>query len=330
MNQAQQTARIGLFFILGVALIWITYATLSGSRVFKHGTYRLTASFDDLKELKLDDDVRMAGVRIGAVTGTDFTGTKVQATLEIDKRYRIPQDSVATIAMSGLLGSDFVSLTLGTPGAPTLADGSALRTAETPDLNTIMTDLGDLGQKLSGTLGTLSASLSGNGKNGGLIQELQALIEDNRRSLSATLTNLQQITDKINQGQGTIGKLVNDPALHDQLLDAVGELKASAAKADAFVSSAQGILDQVKSGQGALGTILYDPQTANNLKATLADMRSISDKLSRGEGTLGKLISDDSLYNSAQTALNKADRAIDTLGDSGPIEAVGIAANALF
>ena len=43
-----------------------------------------------------------------------------------------------------------------------------------------------------------------------------------------------------------------------------------------------------------------------------------------------QLINDDSLYNTAQNTLQKADRAIDGLNDSGPITAVGVAANALF
>ena len=60
------------------------------------------------------------------------------------------------------------------------------------------------------------------------------------------------------------------------------------------------------------------------------NLRDISDKIAKGEGTLGKLLTDDSLYLSAQSTLKKADRAIDGLGDSGPITAVGAAANVLF
>jgi len=59
-------------------------------------------------------------------------------------------------------------------------------------------------------------------------------------------------------------------------------------------------------------------------------VRDVSDKLAKGEGTLGKLINDDTLYDTAKTTLNKANRAIDGLNDSGPISAVGVVANALF
>jgi phospholipid/cholesterol/gamma-HCH transport system substrate-binding protein len=144
------------------------------------------------------------------------------------------------------------------------------------------------------------------------------------------MINLQQITDKINNGEGTIGKLVNDPKLHDDLLATVDEIKGTAEQAKAFVANAEAIVDQVKSGQGTIGTLVYDQKAADDIRASLANIRSVSDKLASGQGTLGKLINDDSLYTSAQSTIKKVDRTIDGLNDSGPITAVGIVVNALF
>ncbi len=108
------------------------------------------------------------------------------------------------------------------------------------------------------------------------------------------------------------------------------EIKSAAAKAKGFVSDAQSIVGQVKSGQGALGTLIYDQQAGDNLKHTVQNLRELSDKINSGQGTLGKLINDDSLYTQTQGVLKKADQAIDGLGDSSAISAVGVAANALF
>ena len=74
----------------------------------------------------------------------------------------------------------------------------------------------------------------------------------------------------------------------------------------------------------------YDPQSAANMKTAVQNIRNVSDKLASGQGTLGRLINDDSLYQSAQGTLKKADRALDGMNDSGPISAVGVVANALF
>lgn len=332
MNTAQQTARVGLFFLLGLALTWVTFETLSGGKLFREDGYTLVAPFQSLKELKNGDEVRMAGVKIGVVDKTRLNAEKrrAEAILRINSDVKIPSDAVATIAMAGLIGTNYLAVDLGTPGAPTLKPGDEIQTITSADLNSIMADLGKLGQKLEGALGAFGSAMGGDGKSPGLFQKLDKLVSDNQEKVTATMTNLQEITDKVNHGQGTIGRLVNDPQLYSELLTTVQDIKSAAAGAKDFMANAQGIVDQVKSGKGTLGALIYDDTTANNLKVTVANVRTVSDKIARGEGTLGKLLSDDQLYLSAQSTLKKADRALEGLGDSGPISAVGIVANSLF
>ena len=82
--------------------------------------------------------------------------------------------------------------------------------------------------------------------------------------------------------------------------------------------------------EGAIGTLVFDQKAGDDLKASIANLRSVSDKISRGEGTLGKLLSDDAMLRDAQAIMKKADRALDGLDDSGPITAVGVVARGLF
>jgi phospholipid/cholesterol/gamma-HCH transport system substrate-binding protein len=331
MNTAQQSARVGLFFLLGVALVWVTFETLSDGHLFEEHDHTLIAGFDDLRQLKAGDEVRLAGVKIGSVQKTRLAGRRAEAVLLVDPKVPIPNDSTATIVMAGLIGGNYIAVSMGSAGAPPLADGAEIRTEVSPDLNTIMAEIGGLGKQLQDSLGSFSKAFSGDGKDGGgIIQKLDKLVTENSDRVNKTMVNLQEITDKINTGQGTLGKLVNDPTLHDQLLATVGEIKAAADNAKTFVASAEGIMDQIKSGQGTLGTLIYDQKAADDIRTSLANIRSVSDKLAKGQGTLGKLISDDGLYNSAVTTIKKVDRTLDGLNDSGPITAVGIAVNALF
>lgn len=332
MNTAQQTARVGLFFVLGLALTWVTFETLSGGKIFREDGYTLIAPFGSLKELKNGDEVRMAGVKIGVVERTHLNTQKrrAEAILRINTGSTIPSDAVASISMSGLIGTNYIAVDLGSPGAPVLRPGDEIRTRNTADFNSIMSDLGNLGQKLEGALGAFGKAMSGEEGQPGLFQKLDRLVTENQEKVTATMTNLQDITSKVNQGQGTLGKLVNDPALHDELLAAVQDIKGAAAGAKDFMANAQAIVDQVKSGKGTIGALVYDDKAASDLKATMANFRTVSDKIAKGEGTLGKLISDDQLYQSAQSTLKKADRALDGMSDSGPITAVGIVANSLF
>jgi phospholipid/cholesterol/gamma-HCH transport system substrate-binding protein len=331
MNTAQQTARVGLFFLLGVALVWVTFETLSDGKLFEEHTHTLVAGFEDLRQLKNGDEVRMAGVKVGSVEKTRLAGRRAEAVLQIDPKVAIPNDATASIEMSGLIGGNYIAIDLGSPTAPPLPDGAEIKTTVAPDLNTLMTQISGLGKSLQDSLGSLTSSLNGDPKKGGgIIQKLDRLITENTDRVNATMTNLQQISEKINNGQGTLGKLVNDPKLHDDLLATVEEIKSTAAQAKEFVNNAEGIMDQIKSGQGTIGALVYDEKAADNIRMSIANIRSVSDKLASGQGTLGKLINDDSLYNSAQVTIKKVDRTLDGLNDSGPITAVGIVVNALF
>jgi phospholipid/cholesterol/gamma-HCH transport system substrate-binding protein len=329
MNNPAQTIRVGLFFVLGLALAWITFEALNGGRIFRPKGYTVVAPFANLKGLKAGDEVLMAGVKIGTVDLTRLGARRVEAVLSIDPKVRIPTDAVASIQTSSLLGSQHLAVSFGQ--APTfLNNGDEIRTANTTDMNEVIEKLGSLGAKLEQVAGDIGKALGGDGGSGSLFSRVDRLVEENGPKLTETISNLRDITDKLKQGEGTMGRLINDPKLHDELLASVAEIKAAATDARAFVSDTKGIVADVKAGKGTLGVLLYDETTAGNIKVTAQNLRELSAKLTSGEGTFGKLLADDSLYKEAQNLMRKADRALEGLNDQGPITAVGVAANALF
>jgi phospholipid/cholesterol/gamma-HCH transport system substrate-binding protein len=332
MNNSQQTIRVGLFFLLGLALIWVTFETLSGGKIFKDKGYELIAGFPSLQSLKEGDEIRMAGVRIGEVKSTRLapSGRRAEAVLRIDSTIKIKTDATATIVMSGLIGTNYISVDLGSANADDLRPGGEIRTKVTPDLGAIMEKLSSIGNKIDDALGNIGGTLGGDANNPGLFKKIDTLVTENREKLSTTITNLQQVTDKINKGEGTLGKLINDSKLHDDLLVTVDEIKLAAADAKTFMANAQTIIDQVKSGKGPLGALVFDEKISADIRETTKNLRDVSDKIARGEGTLGKLLGDDSLFKDTKAVLKKADRALDGLDDAGPITAVGVVARGLF
>jgi phospholipid/cholesterol/gamma-HCH transport system substrate-binding protein len=233
------------------------------------------------------------------------------------------------VATSSLLGTNHLEITVGSSGAPILPPGTEIKTRNTVDMNEVIAKLGSLGDRLEQVVSDIGKNLGSNDSSN-IFKKIDKLVTDNGPKLTETISNLQDITAKIRNGEGTIGKLVNDSKLHDDLLASINEIKGAATDARTFVSNAQSIIDQMKSGKGAFGTLVYDEQTGNEIKITLKNIREVTDKLNNGQGTLGRLINDDSLLREAQGTMRKVDRAVDGLADQGPITAVGVAAKSLF
>lgn len=129
----QQTRSIefgtGLFVLLGLAALFFLTTQTTGSEAFSgDDTYRVTARFQNVGNLKARAPVAMAGVTIGRVTDIQFDPERLDAkvTMVIGSRYdRIPDDSDAAILTSGLLGSQYIGLQAG--GSDTnLHDGSEI------------------------------------------------------------------------------------------------------------------------------------------------------------------------------------------------------------
>ncbi len=330
MNNAQMSARVGLFFLMGVALIWITHESLSGNRLDSEEAYELRARFATIKELKPGDDVRLAGVPVGQVTATQLSGRHAEVVMQIANGVEVPMDSVATIAMSGLLGSNYVSLTIGAPDSPAIEPGSTVRSQDTPDLNTVVSQVGEIGRKVEQALTQFTGAMGTDGSGEGLMTKLNGMIDENRIKIDTITTNLETVTNRLAAGEGTLGKLMTDESAYEELMLAVEQIREASESANRFMGEAESMVAQIKSGEGTLGTLIYDEDAAENLRLTMANLQDLSDKLNSGEGTLGRLINDDDLYLEAQSTIQKVNRAVDGLADQGPITAVGVAANTLF
>jgi phospholipid/cholesterol/gamma-HCH transport system substrate-binding protein len=78
-------------------------------------TYRVEARFDNIGGLKVRGPVRSAGVLVGRVADIRFDNERFQAnvTLALDKRYKFPKDTTASILTSGLLGETYIGLEAG-------------------------------------------------------------------------------------------------------------------------------------------------------------------------------------------------------------------------
>ena len=120
---------VGAFMAAGFIALFFLAMKVSNLNADVGGEgYRISARFENVGSLKVRAPVAMAGVRVGRVEAIDFDKNRYEAvvTLRIDPRFdTIPDDTIASIFTSGLLGEQYIGLA---PGGSEdyLADGGSL------------------------------------------------------------------------------------------------------------------------------------------------------------------------------------------------------------
>jgi phospholipid/cholesterol/gamma-HCH transport system substrate-binding protein len=327
MNVINQSIRVGLFFVFGIIMIWVVREQLDDTIFLQSPSYVLKAPFADLKQIRVSDEVRLAGVRIGFVHDTHLEGDQAIAVLSIEENFKMPNDSTAVIAMSGLLGANYVGIMPG-KSETYLKDGDKIQTKESADITSVFNQVSNITKKVDAFLG--GSETGGNSSMDSLFDNLNGIINENKVKLSRVLDNLETASNKIASGEGTVGKFINDESAYERFLDMVSEIKKAADNATAMITEARNVVQKVEQGKGALGVLLTDEGIGDKIRSTVNNIEEFSAKLNNDQSTLGRVISSDELYQRASSTINRVQDAVGGIENSGPLTAVGVAAGALF
>ena len=306
--------KLGYFVVLVVFAAWIIMETLGGIEGL-HGGYRINALFNTAQELKVGDNVKMAGVEIGRVEKIALADGKVKVTMKLHPDAVVKTDSQAIIKFTGLMGQNFVSIDFGSPGAAALLDNQTVATGEQPDLNAVMAKLNDAADGIK----RFGDAFSGD-KISNLIGPLVDFVNQNKGNLGEAISNIDNITGQIASGQGTVGKLIYTNELYDSALGTVTNLQDAVAQVRSVVSG-------ITNGQGTIGKLVTDDTLYNATTASMTNLNQILLRINHGDGTIGKLVNDQEFYKNAKLTLQKVDKAADSLEDQGPLSVIGIMAN---
>jgi phospholipid/cholesterol/gamma-HCH transport system substrate-binding protein len=355
--------KVGLFFLSALIVLGMMIEFVEDWRPFED-QYPYYGFFNSSVGLKVSDPVRIAGVEMGKVRNISIEQNQVRVDFYVNQSDLIREDSVARVRQTNLLGGVFLGLDFGTSLSHPLAPGSEVKTEEGSNIDELITNIDQnqdrvlrpLGEMVDETRDPLVDAISrlerimtkideGDGTLGKLVNnpvlydemssvssrldKLLAKLEAGEGSfgrmmqdptlfdnLNRTMQNLAELTEQIKSGQGTFGQLVNDQRLYNEATRTLESLRV--------------ITEKVGQGEGTLGKLYNDAALYDNLTDTIAHINSIAAKIDDGQGTLGRLINDDDLYRDAKTTLNKVEKSVDGLRDTGPLSALGIVVGTLF
>jgi phospholipid/cholesterol/gamma-HCH transport system substrate-binding protein len=260
--------KVGLFFLAALILLAVMIEFVEDWRPFED-QFSYIAYFNSSVGLKVGDPVRIAGVDVGKVRKIDFENSHVRVDFYVNRENSVHEDTVARIRQTNMLGGTFLGLDFGSPGSKLLPPGGKVLTEDPTNIDQLISNI-DTNQNR-------------------VLRPLGDLVEDSREPLTETIKRLERIVDKIDKGEGTLGKLVNNPALYDEIT--------------AMSTSLNQLLARLDGGEGTLGKLIADPTLYDNLNQTMISLAELSDQIKSGNGTLSKLLNDGRLYEEASQAI---------------------------
>ncbi len=220
---------VGIFVALGLGAGLLSVFFIGRESSLFGKTYTIVALFDDVSGLRKGATVQLAGLNIGYVDGVrlprDKGAKNLEVVLKISESYKeyVRKNSKAFIYTQGLLGDKFVLITRGSLDSPPIQDGEAIRTEARGGI----------------------AQLTGKGED--MIEEITAAAKKFREALETlplektdkekmkqivgnveeASGDLKDIFASINNGEGTLGALVKDPALYNDMRALMGRANRS-------------------------------------------------------------------------------------------------------
>ncbi len=240
--------KVGVFVGLGLIAIVVCIYFLGGSKIFLKKYYPLHAQFDQVQGLAEGSIVSLSGVVVGNIEAINFVdNTTLDVVLSVDEHFkpRITEGSRVEIRTQGALGDKYIYIIPGPrDGTPVPPEGT-LKKADPTDFLGVLTEKGDQATKIFGIIEEthkLLATLNENNKVGRLSTHLVAASENLMKTLEMTqnmlreirgnpneqnkikssLDKLDRILTKIDKGEGTLGALINDSSLHEQIKAMLG------------------------------------------------------------------------------------------------------------
>ena len=282
--------KLGIIGVAAMVLASALILAVGGQGGFFWQRYPVKTRFDDVLGMKSGAIVRVAGSDVGKVTEVEFAGARVEVTMEISKDVR----HLITDQSVASLGS------LSLLGEPIVVITPAPQGTPVPDWGYLRSSksTGPVADAAAAATGTLEASREllrqlneGRGTLGKLVTD-DAL----HTEMMALASAANAVTRQINSGRGTVGQLMNDPAAYNSMRASLTEL--------------EGMLARVRRGEGTLGALMNDPALSKSLTATSASMEAIAGRINRGEGTMGKLLTQDEMYTRMDAIVTKLDTLI--------------------
>lgn len=291
MKIANET-KVGILASFAIALLIIGYNFLKGNAIFSNET-KLFARYPHVDGLAVSKPVLVNGYQIGRVAQLELLPDgDVLATLNINNKYDIPENSIAKIEATDLLGSKAIIMVLGNSTKFAL-DGDTLSANVSKGLMEQVQPVQKKAELIVGKLDSILTSV-----NSILNPNFQKNVDKSFSSIAGTLASLEATSKKVDTLVGT--ESIRISSILGNVESITKNLNSNNEKINNILNNINKVTDQVAAANFK--------QTIDNANKAVADLQGMVGKINSGQGTLGSLINDKAMYENLKNAsdnLNK-------------------------
>jgi phospholipid/cholesterol/gamma-HCH transport system substrate-binding protein len=282
--------RVALVIAIAVAVLGIAVLKLGQAANLFSKRYELIAYLPDANGLKAGGSVMVAGQMAGTVETIEFlpvdedTTRNLRLTLAVDAdvRDQIRRDSKGKLRTLGLLGDKVFDISPGTPKYPILQPGDTVTVAVSLDYEAVIAQASSAVTDMVALTRDMRAITGGIVRGQGTIGQLvtNKALYDN---LNGTLGRANAMLGRLQNPNGSIGRLLDDPTLYNRLVG--------------VISSTDSLVVSINSSKGTAGLLLRDTTLYRNMVGITRGADSLMRTLTNGDGTASKLLTDQTLYD---------------------------------
>jgi phospholipid/cholesterol/gamma-HCH transport system substrate-binding protein len=294
--------KVGLLAIVAMTILAVLIFLITGQTNIFESQAVIYSYMSDAAALTIGAPVNLDGIPVGKVKSITLSGSKdpnrlVRVEMQVPEHQlkNIPVDSLSSITSANVLGTKYINIKSG------MSDMTVRPGQEIPSTNT--QDIQDLVQQGFGVLNSLQHTVERVDRIVGLVEEGKGSIgkllvdETLYNHFLAIVDEVKQLADALNSDQGTIGKLLYNREAYD-------DFRRAMARVDS-------LLQGLQEGKGAAGKFLNDPAVYDEIHKTIGDADKIIQDLNAGQGTAGKLLKSDELHKQLLDTIAKVDVIID-------------------
>jgi phospholipid/cholesterol/gamma-HCH transport system substrate-binding protein len=295
--------KVGVLILVALSILVVAVVKLGRAGNLFGKRYTLVAFVSSGSGLRAGGPISVAGQLAGSIKTIDFlppdadTTRNLKLVIEVDRKLteQVRKDSRAKIKAQGFLGDKVFDISPGTPRYPVLKEGDTIIISPSVDYEAVVLQASEAINEVVGLTHDLQSVTTGITRGEGTLGQLvtNRMLYD---QLNVTLARTTSLMERLENPRGTIGRLLEDPSLYYSL--------------NRTIASADTVIAAINSGDGAIGRLLRDDTLYVHLVNVVAKADSLVSGMSNGNGTMQKLFTDQQLYDQLLKTVTELNRVL--------------------